>query len=485
MRPVAPGDGMVRADEDAARGRRARPRRAAAARAGPRHARRGRRARELRRRTPARGWRSCRPATRSCPRRRPSSEPGQVRDATAVALAALVREAGGEPDLRGIVPDDRDALEAGAAATRVSDERHRRRLRRLIGRRARRDGRRRGRRSASPASGATGWRCGPASRRCSPTAAACRSIGLPGQPALGARRVPARSACRSCAWSAASPQPPPDPVVARAAGARPAVGRRAARRRAGAPCATALADAAVRRVRAAVDPGGGGRLRRGPRAPRPGSTPGGVDVTLVLLRLPFIRDVPAAEALAVWRAACEAAGCPARIDVGAVAAGRRGRAASRPSRCGRRAPRRPTTRPRWTASPCARPTPSARARRSPVLLDARSSSSTPATRCPTGFDAVVMREHVHYDGGRAELRRRDRALPARALDRRGRQRHRAAAARRRTGCAPVDVAAAAAAGATWPARAPRAGRRRDPDRRRGAAGRRRARPRARSSTPTR
>src|SRR5256885_1120010 len=35
---------------------------------------------------------------------------GQVRDACAVALAALVREAGGEPDARGIVPDDRDAL---------------------------------------------------------------------------------------------------------------------------------------------------------------------------------------------------------------------------------------------------------------------------------------------------------------------------------------------------------------------------------------
>jgi molybdopterin molybdotransferase len=35
---------------------------------------------------------------------------GQVRDASAVALAALVREAGGEPDLRGIVGDDRAAL---------------------------------------------------------------------------------------------------------------------------------------------------------------------------------------------------------------------------------------------------------------------------------------------------------------------------------------------------------------------------------------
>ena len=36
--------------------------------------------------------------------------PGQVRDATASALAALVTEAGGEPSLRGIVSDDVEAL---------------------------------------------------------------------------------------------------------------------------------------------------------------------------------------------------------------------------------------------------------------------------------------------------------------------------------------------------------------------------------------
>jgi molybdopterin molybdotransferase len=36
--------------------------------------------------------------------------PGRVRDATAIALDALVREAGGEPEFLGIVPDDRAAL---------------------------------------------------------------------------------------------------------------------------------------------------------------------------------------------------------------------------------------------------------------------------------------------------------------------------------------------------------------------------------------
>jgi molybdopterin molybdotransferase len=37
---------------------------------------------------------------------------GRVRDATAPALAALVREAGGNPNFAGIVPDDREALTA-------------------------------------------------------------------------------------------------------------------------------------------------------------------------------------------------------------------------------------------------------------------------------------------------------------------------------------------------------------------------------------
>ena len=38
-------------------------------------------------------------------------KPGQVRDATAVALAALVADAGGEPVFGGIMPDDPGALE--------------------------------------------------------------------------------------------------------------------------------------------------------------------------------------------------------------------------------------------------------------------------------------------------------------------------------------------------------------------------------------
>src|SRR5437867_4277795 len=48
--------------------------------------------------------------------------PGQVRDASAVALAAMVAEAGGEPAPGGIVPDDPEALDrALRAALTASD----------------------------------------------------------------------------------------------------------------------------------------------------------------------------------------------------------------------------------------------------------------------------------------------------------------------------------------------------------------------------
>jgi molybdopterin molybdotransferase len=110
LRPVAPGDGMVRADEDAA--------------AGAELAASGRplRAHDL-------GMLSAAGVTEVSVRARPGVtivstgdelvpadtrelEIGQVRDSTALALAALVREAGGEPRHAGIVPDDREALAA-------------------------------------------------------------------------------------------------------------------------------------------------------------------------------------------------------------------------------------------------------------------------------------------------------------------------------------------------------------------------------------
>jgi molybdopterin molybdotransferase len=48
--------------------------------------------------------------------------PGQVRDACAPALAGLVREAGGEPVLRGIVPDDAAELERVLAESAAEDD---------------------------------------------------------------------------------------------------------------------------------------------------------------------------------------------------------------------------------------------------------------------------------------------------------------------------------------------------------------------------
>src|SRR3954451_1009033 len=120
VRPAAPGDGMVRADEDARAGAElvpaGRPLRAqdlgllaaagvtsVLARARPRVA------------IVSTGDEVVPPAT-------PALEMGQVRDASAVARAAVARGGGGEPDLRGIVPDDREALrEALRAAVASAD----------------------------------------------------------------------------------------------------------------------------------------------------------------------------------------------------------------------------------------------------------------------------------------------------------------------------------------------------------------------------
>jgi molybdopterin molybdotransferase len=110
VRPVAPGDGMVRADEDAAPGAELAP------------AGRPLRSHDL-------GMLAAAGLTEVAVRARPrvtvvstgdelvpaataELEVGQVRDSTAPALAALVREAGGEPRHAGIVPDDPDALAA-------------------------------------------------------------------------------------------------------------------------------------------------------------------------------------------------------------------------------------------------------------------------------------------------------------------------------------------------------------------------------------
>jgi molybdopterin molybdotransferase len=120
VRPVAPGEGVVRADEDAAAGAElvppGRPLRAqdlgmlaAAGVTGVRvHAR-------PRVTVFSTGDEVVPPGTAAL-------RPGQVRDASAVALAAMVTEAGGAPVPGGIVPDDPGLLErAVRAALATSD----------------------------------------------------------------------------------------------------------------------------------------------------------------------------------------------------------------------------------------------------------------------------------------------------------------------------------------------------------------------------
>ena len=114
VRPVAPGEGVVRADEDAAAGAElvpaGRPLRAqdlamlaaAGVTAVPVHAR------------PRVTVFST--GDEVVPPEAATLRPGQVRDATAVALAAMVAQAGGEAVPGGIVPDDAAALETALRA---------------------------------------------------------------------------------------------------------------------------------------------------------------------------------------------------------------------------------------------------------------------------------------------------------------------------------------------------------------------------------
>jgi molybdopterin molybdotransferase len=114
VRPVAPGEGVVRADEDAAEGAELVP------------AGRPLRAQDL-------GMLSAAGVTTVSVRVRPRVtifstgdevvppetavlRPGQVRDATATALAAMVADAGGEAASGGIVPDDPAQIEAALRA---------------------------------------------------------------------------------------------------------------------------------------------------------------------------------------------------------------------------------------------------------------------------------------------------------------------------------------------------------------------------------
>jgi putative molybdopterin biosynthesis protein len=119
---------------------------------------------------------------------------------------------------------------------------------------------------------------------------------------------------------------------------------------------------------------------------------------------PFIRDVPAAQALGAWRAACAAAGCPQRVETARMAlADAVGRVTAEPVWATRSSPPFDAAAMDGIAVRAADTVGASET--APVLLEpAAYTIVDTGDPLPEGFDAVVMREHVHYEDERAELR---------------------------------------------------------------------------------
>jgi putative molybdopterin biosynthesis protein len=119
---------------------------------------------------------------------------------------------------------------------------------------------------------------------------------------------------------------------------------------------------------------------------------------------PFIRDVPAAQALEAWRAAREAAGCPERlpaIDVAIAEAA--GLVTAAPVWATRSSP--PFDAAGMDGIAVRAADTLGASETTPVLLKPGDYDVVDTgDPMPPARDAVVMREHVHYDAGRAELR---------------------------------------------------------------------------------
>jgi putative molybdopterin biosynthesis protein len=119
---------------------------------------------------------------------------------------------------------------------------------------------------------------------------------------------------------------------------------------------------------------------------------------------PFVSDVPAAQAHTAWREARAAAGCPARVGVVRVAVGEAvGRVTAEPVWAVRSSPAFDSSGMDGIAVRAADTVGAAET--TPVLLDADAFEVVDTgDPLPAGYDAVVMREHVHRAGDKAELR---------------------------------------------------------------------------------
>ncbi len=119
---------------------------------------------------------------------------------------------------------------------------------------------------------------------------------------------------------------------------------------------------------------------------------------------PFIRDVPAAQALEAWRAAREAAGCPERLPAIVVAiAEAAGLVTAAPVWATRSSP--PFDAAGMDGIAVRAADTLGASETTPVLLEQGDYDVVDTgDPMPAGRDAVVMREHVHYQGDSAELR---------------------------------------------------------------------------------
>ena len=119
---------------------------------------------------------------------------------------------------------------------------------------------------------------------------------------------------------------------------------------------------------------------------------------------PFIHDVPAAEALAAWREACAAAGCPARVEaVRLPLSAALGRVTAEPVWATRSSP--PFDAAAMDGIAVRAGDTLGAGETTPILLDPGSYEVVDTgDPLPGDMDAVVMREHVHYEGDAAELR---------------------------------------------------------------------------------